>query len=90
MQGTITDTTSDLDEFSGKFGIDKIAGFVAGTGSTHDTVQFSASDFASYSVLQNAMSKKGANVVITLDSTDTLTITNQTIGALVSADFKFV
>jgi hypothetical protein len=39
---------------------------------------------------QPAMSQVGADVLIKLDPTDSITLNNVTLSSLVSADFKFV
>jgi Hint domain-containing protein len=90
VTGPITASSSNLFEFSGHFGNETIANFTGGAGSTHDTIQFAADDFASFMAVQNAMSQVGPDVVITLDSTDSITLENVTLSNLVSADFQFV
>ncbi len=62
---------------------------VNGFGST-DSVYFSALDFASWSVLQGDMTQSGANTVITLNASDTVTLTNVTAATLASSQFHFV
>ena len=52
ITGAITASSSDLLGFGGNFGAATIDDFVAGTGATHDTVQFATSDFASYAALR--------------------------------------
>jgi Hint domain len=90
VAGPITASSNNLFEFSGHFGNETIANFTAGEGSTHDTIQFAADDFTSFTALQNAMSQVGPDVVITLDSTDSITLENVTLSNLVSADCQFV
>jgi Hint domain len=90
VTGPITASTSNLFEFSGHFGNETIANFTGGTGTTHDTIQFSADDFASFMAVQNAMLQVGPDVVITLDSTDSVTLENVSSSNLVFADFQFV
>jgi len=90
ITGAITALTSDLFEFSGNFGNETIDKFTGGTGSTHDTIQFAANDFGSFTAVQSAMSQVGADTVIRLDATDSITLFGVTRSNLVSADFKFV
>ncbi len=58
-------------------------------GST-DSVYFSALDFASWSVLQGDMTQSGANTVITLNASDTISLTNVQATSLSSSQFHFV
>ncbi len=87
---TVTGSPGDLSEFSGDFGKVTFDDFVGGTGTNHDTIQFAANDFGSFSQVQSASSQVGADVVIKLDATDSITLNNVTLASLVSADFKFV
>jgi hypothetical protein len=89
VAGTIRASSGDLFEFGGHFGAETIDGFTAGAGSTHDTLEFAASDFASYAVLTRAMSEVGSDVTIRLDATDSITLNHVSLSSLVSADFKF-
>ncbi len=61
---------------------------VNGFGST-DSMWFSHLDFASWSVLQGDMTQSGANTVITLNASDTVTLTNVTASSLTSSQFHF-
>jgi hypothetical protein len=88
--GTITASSTDLFEFSGKYGNDTIGSFRPGSGPAHDTIQFASNDFTSFAQVQSAMSQVGANVVIRLDATDAITLLNKSVASLVAADFKFV
>jgi trimeric autotransporter adhesin len=90
ITGAIIGYTSDLFEFSGNFGNETIDKFIGLTGSTHDTIQFAANDFGSFTAVQKAMSQIGSDVVIRLDATDSITLASVTLSNLVSADFKFV
>ncbi len=87
---TMTDFPGDLFEFSGDFGNVTFDDFVAGTGTNHDTIQFAANDFSAFSQVQSASSQAGADVVIKIDATDSITLNNVTLASLVSADFTFV
>ncbi len=51
VTGTIGASSGDLFEFGGHFGAETIDNFTAGAGSTHDTLEFATSDFASYAAL---------------------------------------
>jgi hypothetical protein len=90
VTGVVDAAGSDLFAFSGNFGNVTFDDFVAGSGSTHDTIQFAANDFGTFSQIQSASSQVGADVVIKLDATDSITLNNVTLASLVSADLKFV
>ena len=90
ITGAITAAASDLFKFGGNFGNETIDTFTGGTGSTHDTIQFAANDFGSFTAVQSAMSQVGADTVIRHDATDSITLVGVTKSNLVSADFKFV
>ena len=77
--------SSDAFVFQPKFGEDTINGFAS-----TDTMQFSAADFANFSALQSHTSQSGSNTVITLDPSDTVTLTNVTATSLVTTQFRFV
>src|SRR5271165_6922517 len=62
---------------------------VNGFGST-DSMWLSHLDFATWSVLQGDMAQSGANTVITLNASDTTTLTNVTAASLTSSQFHFV
>src|SRR5205085_11399561 len=83
--GVIKAASTDLFEFSGQYSNVTIKNFIAGTGSTHDTIQFASNDFADYAAVKSAMMQVGANVVIRLDATDAITLVNKTVSSLVSA-----
>ena len=87
---TVTGSPGDLFEFSGDFGKVTFNDFVGGTGTNHDTIQFAANDFGTYSQVQSASTQVGADVVIKLDATDSITLNNVTLSSLVSTDFTFV
>ena len=89
VAGTIGASSGDLFEFGGHFGAETIDNFTAGAGPTHDTLEFSTSDFASYAALTHAMSQVGSNVMIRLDATDSIALNHVSLSSLVSADFKF-
>jgi hypothetical protein len=87
---TVTGSPGDLFEFGGDFGKVTFDDFVAGTGTNHDSIQFAANDFGTFSQVQSASSQVGADVVIKLDASDSITLNKATLSSLVSADFKFV
>ena len=74
--------------FDKGFGKDTITGFVA-TGAAHDTIDFSTATFGSFAAIKSHMVQSGANVVITLDSADTITLKSVTLASLTAADFTF-
>jgi trimeric autotransporter adhesin len=72
------------------FGFDTITDFVAGAGTTHDTLQLSlGTQFSSLAQVIAASTQVGANTVITIDATDTITLNNVTKTALVASNFVF-
>jgi hypothetical protein len=90
ITGAINASTNDVLEFSGNFGNETINKFIAGSVSTHDTIQFATNDFGSFAAVQKDMSQVGADVVIRLDGTDSITFANIKLASLVAADFRFV
>jgi hypothetical protein len=64
--------------------------FLDETGSTHDTIQFSANDFSTFAQVQAASSPQGSDVVIRLDGANSITLTSLTLSSLVATGFKFV
>jgi trimeric autotransporter adhesin len=90
VTGVVNAGASDLFEFSGDFGKVTFNDFVGGTGTNHDTIQFAANDFSTFSQVQAASSQAGSDVVIKLDATDSITLNNVTLSSLASADFTFV
>ncbi len=81
--------SGDLFEFDTHFGAETIDNFTTRAGPTHDTLEFATSDFANYAALTSAMSQAGSDVMIKLDSTDSITLNHVSLSSLVSADFKF-
>jgi trimeric autotransporter adhesin len=71
--------------FHPAIGQDTINGF-----SSTDSIRFSASDFANWAALVPAISQSGANTVITLDASDTITLTGVTATSLTQGQFHFV
>jgi hypothetical protein len=77
--------TSDFFVFQSPIGLNTINGF-----DPTDTLQFNASDFANWNALLSHMSQSGADTVISLDPSDTVTLTGVTAANLTAAQFKFV
>jgi serralysin len=74
--------------FNAGFGRDTVADFVA-TGAGHDMIDFSTSVFASFAAVQSHMAQVGADVVITLDGANAVTLKGVTLASLSLADFEF-
>jgi hypothetical protein len=92
IRGTIdaiSMAASDTVDYQGPFGEQTITGFVAGSGSTHDTLSFAANDFGSFTALSKHMTQVGSDTVITRDSDDSITLVGVTKTNLVAADFTF-
>ncbi|WP_068878075.1 MULTISPECIES: endonuclease/exonuclease/phosphatase family protein [unclassified Phenylobacterium] len=71
--------------FTGTFGNDVVSDF-----QSNDVVQLDAAQFASFEAVQAASSQVGADVVITLNAANTITLQNVTLASLNSGDFLFV
>jgi hypothetical protein len=67
-------------------GLTSINGF-----SSSDVIRLSAKDWSSFSVLQSSgdLWQTGANTLIALDASDTITLANVTKSTLTSAQFVF-
>jgi hypothetical protein len=76
--------TNDTFVFQPAIGEATIGGFVAS-----DVVQFSSADFANWQALSGHIAQSGADVVISYDSNDKVTLTNASASSLTSANFKF-
>jgi hypothetical protein len=76
---------SDAFVFQAAIGLDTINGFASS-----DTFQFSKSDFANWAALKPDISQSGANTLISLDASNTVTLTDVTATNLTSAQFQFV
>ena len=91
-------TTSDL--FTGNGGIDKFVfhGAAFGndtitdftTGSSHDVIQFDHTVLASFAAVKAHAVQVGANTVITIDNSDSVTLLGVSLSHLKAADFHFV
>jgi autotransporter passenger strand-loop-strand repeat protein/uncharacterized repeat protein (TIGR03803 family) len=78
--------------FTPIFGSDTITDFASYlTGSNHDTISLSTSEFANFAAVLSGAQNVGANTVITATNGDTLTLANMTTSALAAnqADFTF-
>jgi hypothetical protein len=71
--------------FGAAIGTEVINGFAS-----TDTLQFSKSDFPNRPAPLSYISQSGANAVITVDASDTVTLTNVLATSLTSSEFKFV
>jgi len=71
--------------FAGAFGKDVVTDF-----QPNDVIQLDASAFANFAAVQSHAQQSGADVVITLDPANTITLQNVTLASLNSGDFLFV
>jgi hypothetical protein len=89
FSGSSTATLAGINEVlafgQGIGGLDLINSF----GST-DTLQLSKTDFANFTALSNHLTQSGANAVITLNVSDTITLANVTASSLTSTQFSFL
>ncbi len=75
---------SDAFVFGVAIGTEVINGFAS-----TDAIQFSKSDFANWSALQPDIKQSGANTVIKLNASNTVTLDGVTATTLTSSEFKF-
>jgi Ca2+-binding RTX toxin-like protein len=75
--------------FGPAFGKDVITDFIAGQG-TIDKMEFDHTIFANAGAVIAASAQVGADVVITFDANDSITLKNVTLGILHADDFIFV
>jgi hypothetical protein len=75
--------------YAGAFGAQTIANFTAGSGAGHDTIELDGTKFHNFGNLHSAISQVGANTVIHLDPTDSITLVGVDKNSLAAADFKF-
>jgi serralysin len=80
---------ADVFAFLLGFGRDVITDFQA-TGAAHDVIEFSRSVFANFSAVQARSVQSGANVTITYDAQNSITLQNVALANLDSSDFFFV
>jgi serralysin len=83
-------TGQDTFVFGAGLGLDRITDFKPGIASDHDIIQFDAALFPDFASVMAHAAQVGANVVITHDAANTLTLQNVTLAKLVAADFLFV
>lgn len=76
--------TSETVQYGTVTGADTLSGFASS-----DIIQLSHLDFANWTALQAAMTQSGANTVIRLDASDTITLTGVTKTNLTSSEFRF-
>ena len=79
---------SDSFWFGPGFGHDAVADFTP-AGAGHDVIDFPTSLFAGYAGVLSHMSQVGADVVITYDGSNAVTLKGVTLASLSSADFVF-
>jgi hypothetical protein len=75
---------SDAFVFAAAIGTEVVNGFAS-----TDAIQFSKSDFANWSALQPDIKQSGANTVIKLNASNTVTLDGVTATTLTSSEFKF-
>jgi serralysin len=69
------------------FGLDQVTDF---DDAGDDTIVFSTAVFADWTAVENAMSVSGADVVITLDAINKVTLVGTTLASMTESDFTFV
>lgn len=79
----------DTFAFSGNIGLDVIQDF-KDTATENDFIEFSLSLFANTDAVLAAMAQVGADVVITYDATNTITIKGASVANFAAEDFIFV
>jgi serralysin len=77
---------NDTFEFRPGFGLDQVTDF---DDAGNDTILFSTAVFADWTAVQNAMSASGADVVITLDAANSITLLGTTLASMTQTDFLF-
>ena len=75
--------------FGANFGKIVITDFQT-AGSDHDIIYFSQAVFSSFAALQSHATQVGANVVITVDAADTVTLAGVKLTDLSSSDFQYL
>ena len=94
--GTVSDTLignggNDTFAFHGSsFGNDIITDFIARPRQQHDTIQLDHAVLADFSAVQSHSSQVGANTVITIDATNSITLLGVSVTNLRSYDFHLV
>jgi Ca2+-binding RTX toxin-like protein len=80
---------NDTFVFHAGFGQDRINDFTAGAG-TNDVIEFHDNIFADYAAVMAAASTVGANTVITVDGSTSITLQNVSLASLHQDDFRFI
>ena len=75
---------NDTFVFRPGFGLDRVTDF---DDSGNDTIAFSTAVFADWNAVQDAMSASGADVVITLDDSNKITLVGTTLASMTSGRF---
>jgi Ca2+-binding RTX toxin-like protein len=81
-------TGNDTFIFFGSFGLDTITDFKAGAG-LGDKISFDDAVFSDFAVVQAASAQVGADVVITKDASNNITLKNVLLANLNADDFMF-
>ena len=82
-------TGDDTFIFKPNFGLDAVQDF-KDTANENDIIEFSTSVFADFAAVQAAMSQVGADVLITFDASNTVTLKSVTLSNLGADDFRLV
>jgi Ca2+-binding RTX toxin-like protein len=82
-------TGRDTFAFAADFGHDQITDFRP-TGASADVIEFSTDVFSSFAEVQAAMQQVGADVVISVDAANSLTLRSVSLASLTPDDFLFV
>jgi len=80
---------ADTFAYRAGFGNDTISDFAA-TGTQHDVLQVDSNIFSDWAHLLGATTQQGSDLLITLDSADTITLKNVALANFTSADAVFV
>lgn len=80
---------ADTFVFRADFGHDRITDFTL-TGTAQDFIAFDQAVFADFNAVMLAAAQNGANVVITYDANNSLTLNNIQLAALTAGDFQFI
>ena len=82
-------TGDDTFVFKANFGLDTVQDF-KDTANENDILEFSTSIFADFAAVQAAMTQVGADVLITVDGSNTVTLKTVTLANLGADDFRLV
>jgi Ca2+-binding RTX toxin-like protein len=82
-------TGDDTFIFKPGFGLDTVQDF-KDTANENDILEFSTSIFADFAAVQAAMTQVGADVLITVDASNTVTLKSVTLSNLGADDFRLV